>query len=77
VKAVDADGDPLSFLLEAAPPGMVIDKETGHLVWQIPPDQLGSHRVRIVAEDGQGGKAFQEFDFPLPAPGKPAKPEGA
>ena len=77
VKAVDADGDPLSFLLEVAPPGMVIDKETGHLVWQIPPDQLGSHRVRIVAEDGQGGKAFQEFDFPLPAPSKPARPEGA
>lgn len=77
VKAVDADGDPLSFLLEAAPPGMVIDKETGHLVWQIPPGQLGSHRVRIVAEDGQGGNAFQEFDFTLPASGKPAKPEGA
>jgi len=77
VKAVDEDGDPLSFLLEVAPPGMVIDKETGHLVWQIPPDQLGSHRVRIVAEDGQGGKAFQEFVFPLPVPGKPAKPDGA
>lgn len=77
VKAVDADSDPLSFLLEAAPPGMVIDKETGHLVWQIPPDQLGSHRVRIVAEDGQGGKAFQEFHFTLPAPVAPAKPEGA
>lgn len=77
VKAVDADGDPISFLLEAAPSGMVIDKETGHLAWQIPPDQLGNHRVRIVAEDGQGGKAFQEFDFSLPAPGKPAKPEGA
>jgi len=76
VKAVDADGDSLSFLLEAAPPGMLIDKETGHLVWQIPPDQFGIHRVRIVAEDGQGGKAFQEFDFPLPAPGKPVKPEG-
>jgi len=77
VKAVDADGDPLSFLLEMAPPGMVIDKATGHLVWQIPPEQLGSHRVRIVAEDGQGGKAFQEFDFTLPASGKPAKPKGA
>ena len=77
VKAVDADGDPLSFLLEVAPPGMVIDRETGQLVWQIPLEQLGSHRVRIVAEDGQGGKAFQEFDFTLPAHGKPAKPEGA
>jgi hypothetical protein len=77
VKAVDGDGDPLSFLLEAAPPGMVIDKETGHLVWKIPPGQLGSQRVRIVAEDGQGGKAFQEFHFTLPAPVAPAKPEGA
>ena len=77
VKAIDADGDPLSFLLEAAPPGMVIDKETGHLVWQIPPGQLGSHRVRIVAEDDQGGKAFQEFHFTLPAPVAPAKAEGA
>ena len=77
VKAVDGDGDPLSFLLEVAPPGMVIHKETGHLVWQIPPGQLGSHRVRIVAEDGQGGKAFQEFDFTLPAPVVSAKPEGA
>jgi hypothetical protein len=77
VKAVDADGDPLTFLLEIAPPGMMIDKGTGRLVWQIPPEQLGSHRVRIIAEDGQGGKAFQEFDFTLPAPGKPANPEGA
>jgi hypothetical protein len=76
VKAVDGDGDPLSFLLEVAPPGMVIDKETGQLVWQIPPEQLGSHRIRIVAEDGQGGKAFQEFDFALPPSIKPAKLEG-
>jgi len=76
VKAVDGDGDPVSFLLEAAPPGMVIDKETGHLVWQIPPGQLGSQRVRIVAEDGQGGKAFQEFHFTLPAPIATAKSEG-
>jgi Putative Ig domain len=77
VKAVDADGDPLSFLLETAPPGMVIDKDTGRLVWQIPSQQQGSHQVRIVAEDGQGGKAFQEFHFTLPAPVVPAKPEGA
>ncbi len=77
VKAVDADGDPLNFLLEVAPPGMIIDKQTGHLVWQIPPEQLGNHRVRIIAEDGQGGKAFQEFDFPLPPPEKLAQPEGA
>jgi hypothetical protein len=68
VKAVDGDGDPVSFLLEAAPLGMVIDKVTGHLVWQIPSDQLGIQRVRVVAEDGQGGKAFQEFHFTLPAP---------
>lgn len=77
VKAIDEDGDPLSFLLEAAPPGMAIDRETGHLVWQIPLDQFGSQRVRIVAEDGQGGQAFQEFHFTLPPPSKSAKLEGA
>ena len=77
VKAVDADGDPLSFLLETAPPGMAIDKATGHLVWQIPAGQLGSHRVRIVAEDGQGGKAFQEIDLTLPTTVVPTKPKGA
>jgi hypothetical protein len=77
VKAVDGDGDPVSFLLEAAPPGMVIDKETGHIVWQIPSDRLGSQRVRVVAEDGQGGKGFQEFHFTLPAPVAPAKSGGA
>jgi hypothetical protein len=76
VKAFDADGDPLSFLLEGAPPGMVINKDSGHLVWHIPLNLVGSHRVRIVAEDGQGGKAFQDLDFPLPAPGKPAKAGG-
>jgi hypothetical protein len=76
VKAVDGDGDPLSFALETAPSGMVIDKETGHLVWQIPPSQLGNHQVRIVAEDGQGGKAFQEFHFTLPAPVALAKKPG-
>lgn len=77
VKAVDGDGDPLSFLLETAPPGMVINKETGHLVWHIAPEQLGSYRIRIIAEDGQGGRAFQEFHFTLPDPAAPAKPEGA
>lgn len=74
VKAVDGDGDPLSFLLEVAPPGMMVHKETGHLVWQIPPGQLGSHRVRIIAEDGQGGRGFQEFHVSLPAPVASAKP---
>ncbi len=69
VEAVDADGDSLSFLLEAAPPGMAIDKETGHLVWQIPPDQLGSHRVRSSLKTVKGEKPFRNSISPslLPA----------
>lgn len=68
VQAKDAEGDPITYLLETAPPGMSIDKATGHISWKIPPDLTGTHRVRVVAEDGQGGSAFQEFDLTLTPP---------
>lgn len=76
VKAVDLDGDRLSYQLEMAPPGMTISEESGRVKWQIPADQHGIFHVKVVVKDGQGGIAFQEFDFTLPAPSKSAKPEG-
>lgn len=76
VKAVDPDGDRLTYHLEAAPPGMTIGPESGHIGWQIPSDQQGTFHVKVVAEDGQGGIASQEFDLTLTA-AAPAKPPGA
>jgi len=66
VTAVDAEGDPISFELQTAPPGMRIDKNAGLISWNIPPELSGAYRVRIVADDGQGGSSSQEFELTLP-----------
>jgi len=69
--AVDPEGDPISFDLQSAPPGMTLDKKAGLISWKIPADLSGAYRVRVVAEDGQGGSSSQEFELtlsPSPAP---------
>lgn len=78
VKSVDPDGDQVTFQLETAPPGMTINEKSGHIVWPIPSSQQGTFHVKVVAQDGQGGSAFQEFDLTLSVPASPpAKPAGA
>ena len=54
VQAHDPDGDPLSYSLDEAPEGMVID-ENGLLHWHAAP---GQHQVKIIISDGET-KAFQ------------------
>jgi len=67
VKAEDRDGDSITYQLETAPSGMTIDGSTGRLVWPIPASEHGSIHVKVIALDGQGGKASQEFDLVLSA----------
>jgi hypothetical protein len=71
VQATDPDGDPVTFTLESAPPGMSIDTATGQVRWTVPPDVQGSHRIRVVAQDDRGGIAAQEFDLSLMPPSVP------
>jgi hypothetical protein len=71
VAAVDPDGDPLIFSLEAGPTGMKIDRNTGQIEWQIPQEMKGLYRVRVKVMDSQDAFAFQEFDlifYPQPLP---------
>ncbi|MGH7166382.1 MAG: Ig-like domain-containing protein [Nitrospiraceae bacterium] len=68
VTGADPDGDPLIFSLQAAPPGMTIDSKTGRIEWRIAADVKGTHRTRVVVEDGHGGQAFQDFELNLPPP---------
>jgi len=70
VQATDADGDAITYALEAAPSGMTIEPNTGHIHWGITPDVKGSYQVRVVAKDPQGGFATQEFDLSLTPPAK-------
>lgn len=76
VRATDPEGDSIRYRLETAPPGMTIEAETGHIAWQAAPELTGTYKVRVVAEDAQGGTAFQEFDVTL-ANSTPSKSEGA
>lgn len=71
VTAMDPDGDPLTYRLDAAPRGMTIDSATGRIVWQITAETSGTHRVRVTVEDGQGGHSFQEFGLSPSAPSPP------
>ncbi len=66
VQAKDIDGDTVTYGLETAPPGMTIDKATGQVIWHVTQGLAGTHRVKIVVEDGQGGTAWQEFEVTIP-----------
>ena len=68
VAAHDADGDSLHFALESSPSGMTIEPTTGQIEWAVSPGTRGSHRVKVVVEDGQQGQAFQEFDLAFSTP---------
>ena len=67
VQAKDVDGDTVIYGLETGPPGMTIDKSTGQVIWKVIPGVAGTHRVKIMAEDGQGGIAWQEFELSIPS----------
>ena len=63
VKASDIDNDPLSYKLESAPRGMTISKN-GMISW----DTAGitsatAVTVKVVVDDGFGGKAYQTFSL--------------
>ena len=58
--AIDADGDSLTFSLEYAPTGMVIDPASGTLSWFVDTN-MSESRVTLKVEDGQGGSDLQSF----------------
>ena len=74
VQAKDVDGDSINYGLETGPPGMTIDKSTGQVTWKLIPGVAGTHRVKIMAEDGQGGTAWQEFELSIPSTVQAAAP---
>ncbi|MEM0927573.1 MAG: LamG-like jellyroll fold domain-containing protein, partial [Planctomycetota bacterium] len=46
---------------EDGPGGLIIDPDTGELLWAASPDQVGAHEVTLSANDGRGGIATQSF----------------
>jgi len=61
VLAADPDSDTLSYSLQIAPPGMVIDPDNGLISWQTDNSNIGPHQVAILVSDGNDGFAFQNY----------------
>ncbi|HUF76768.1 MAG TPA: putative Ig domain-containing protein, partial [Longimicrobiales bacterium] len=60
--ASDPDGDLLQFMLEESPAGMTVD-ERGRVSWTPAADQVGTHRVSLLVQDGRGGETLQTFEI--------------
>ena len=56
-QTVDPDGDAVAYSLVDPAEGMTMDRSSGELVWNVPPDFKGEKSVTIVADDGHGGTA--------------------
>ena len=65
VQASDPDGDPITYKLEEAPPGMTIGEESGCIHWSVTPEAKGIHRIKVVAQDNKGGFAAQDFELSI------------
>lgn len=65
VKAIDPDGDPITYSLKDAPPGMTINPSTGLTTWIVPAGLKGKGSYTAVAKDPEGGESFQILNYDL------------
>ncbi len=69
VEATDPEpGDVLTYSLDSAPEGMVIDEDTGLVQWSPVRGQGGGHFVAIRVEDTRGEYDIQEFAIAVEIP---------
>ena len=59
VVAQDLDGDELTYKLDHAPEGMMVDAKSGLITWT--PTKEGEYYVRVVVVDGNWGLDAQDF----------------
>ncbi|MEH1784617.1 MAG: putative Ig domain-containing protein [Nostoc sp.] len=67
VKAIDADGDKLSYRLVNSPIGALINKDTGELLW-FPDSNVavgGKANFTVEVSDERGGKDSQSFSVDI------------
>ena len=65
VKASDPDQDPVTFTLKSAPKGMVMDKGTGLIQWEVKKEDKGSYPIEIETTDNEGGKSVQRYTLTI------------
>lgn len=70
-EAIDADGDPLAWMLDEAPMGMSIDAAQGTIRWTPSILQVGEQEVVVRVFDVQGGTTTQQFTIQVRAANLP------
>jgi hypothetical protein len=63
VVVTDPDEDPVTLELKQGPPGMTLDPATKQLSWKLTPENLGKHRVVLVAKDNENAVTQQDFEL--------------
>lgn len=71
IDALDPNGDRVSLQLLLAPERMVLDAESGLLVWQPRESDLGTHSIVVRAEDEWGAVQLHEFSLHTIRPNEP------
>lgn len=62
IVAEDPDGDPLTYVLEKSPPGLVMVGST--LSWQVPPEFLGRNaEIVVLVSDNDGGSTRVTYNL--------------
>ncbi len=61
VDATDPDGDPITYSLEQAPSGMLIDAVSGVISWTPTAAEVGEHPVSVKASDDRGAYVTQTY----------------
>ena len=61
LNAQDPDGDTVSYRTLTSPQGMTLDAGAATLRLQPTTTQIGTHEVRLLADDGRGGRTEQRF----------------
>ena len=67
IVAEDPDGDPLTYTLSKAPPGMLLHGET--IEWQVPDAAIGANvNAEVVISDDEGGQTVQSISMTIQPP---------
>ena len=56
VKAIDADGDSLTYSLVEGPPGVTIDQKSGIITWSNVPENQQKLDLKVKVNDGHSGE---------------------